>query len=152
VRKKRLNVVLEVDHAERVAAFAALKGHSKARVVAAAIAAYISPDGTDRREEAISHRLAHLSRHIERVEGDQAILIETLALYIRHAFAVTAPVPPEHQDAARAQSRIRFQEFIEQLARQLQRGDTLTQRLHEELTPSVESHTELRSTAGEMAS
>jgi predicted RNA-binding protein len=136
VRKKRLNVVLSPDHAERIAAFAALKSRSKASVVAAAIAAYISPDGSDRREEVIAHRLTHLTRHLERLERDQTILIETLALYIRHAFAVTPAVLPEHQDAARAQSRLRFQEFIEQLARALQRGDTLVQKLQEEVTPA----------------
>jgi hypothetical protein len=133
--KTRLNVILELEHSRRIAAFAALKHRSKSSVVAAAIAAYVSPDGADRREEVIEQRLSQLSRQIEHFERDQLILIETLALYIRHSFAVTAPVPQDQQDAARAQSRLRFREFIEQLARQLQRGESLMQRLHDEVAP-----------------
>jgi hypothetical protein len=129
-------VVLQLDHAARIAAFAALKHRSKSSVVAAAIAAYLSPEGGDPREEAIARRLTQLSRQIEHLERDQVILIETLALYIRHAFAVTAPVPQDHQEAARAQSRMRFREFMGQLARQLQRGESLVQRLHDEVTRS----------------
>ncbi len=62
---------------------------------------------------------------IRALERDQTILIETLALFIRYHLSVTTPVPEAHQEAARAQGRARFQQFIEQLARHLQRGGSL---------------------------
>ena len=59
---------------------------------------------------------------IERLSRDQTILIETIALFIRYQLSITPPLPDAHQEAARAQGKARFQQFIEQLARHLQRG------------------------------
>jgi len=41
-------------------------------------------------------RLDRLSRQVERIERDQSILIETLALYIRYYLTVSTPVPETH--------------------------------------------------------
>ena len=64
------------------------------------------------------------------------MLIETLALYIRHFLTVTTPIPEAQQEAARAQGRLRFEQFIEQLARHLQRGHRLVKDVIEEAMPS----------------
>src|SRR2546427_6595148 len=77
----------------------------------------ISPDAADQREAAIAKRLDRLSRHAERMERDQNIQIETLALFIRYFLTVSTPVPEAHQDAARAQGKARFEQFVEQLDR-----------------------------------
>jgi hypothetical protein len=69
---------------------------------------------------------------------DQTILIETIALFIRYQLSVIAPLPDSHQDAARAQGKARFQQFIEQLARHLQRGGSLVKDLSEEIYPTDE--------------
>ena len=42
-------------------------------------------------------------------------------------------------DAARAQGKVRFQQFIDQLARHLQRGDSLARDLHDELYPEPDT-------------
>ncbi|MGH9099157.1 MAG: CopG family transcriptional regulator, partial [Acidimicrobiales bacterium] len=63
----------------------------------------------------------------------QTILIEAVALFIRHYLTVSTPVPPAHQDAVRAQGRARFEQFVEQLGRHLHRGHSLARRLTEEL-------------------
>ena len=83
----------------------------------------------------MARRLDRLSQQYERLERDQTILIETLALFIRHNLAVTAPIPEAHQEAARAQGRLRFEQFIEQLARHLQRGHRLVKDVIEEGMP-----------------
>ena len=62
-------------------------------------------DAGDQREAAIAKRLDRLSRHAERLERDQNIAIETLALFIRYFLTVSTPVPEAHQDAARAQGK-----------------------------------------------
>ena len=43
-----------------------------------------------------------LSRQFDRLERDQSILIETLALYLRHYLTLALPVPEHQQDALRA--------------------------------------------------
>ncbi|WP_231731826.1 CopG family transcriptional regulator [Sphingomonas sp. CCH5-D11] len=136
--RARLNIFLEPDHARRLAQLAGMKGISKSAIIASALASYLSPDGGDRREAAIAKRLDKLTRQFDRLERDQTILIETVALFVRYTLTVNAPIPAAHQDAARAQGRERFQQFVDQLARHLQRGRSLVAQVSEEITPAAD--------------
>ena len=133
--RKRLNLFIEHAHAKRLDELAAMKGLSKSSIMAAALASFLSPDSGDQREAAIAKRLDRLSRQLDKLERDQNILIETLALYVRYFLTVSTPVPEAHQEAARAQGRARFQQFIEQLGRDLLRGRSLVKDVVEELQP-----------------
>lgn len=133
--RSRLNIFLEPDHARRLAQLAGMRGVSKSAIVAAALSSYLSPDGGDRREAAIAKRLDKLTRQFDRLERDQTILIETVALFVRYTLTVNAPIPAAHQDAARAQGRERFQQFVDQLARHLQKGRSLVKDVQKEVFP-----------------
>ena len=89
----RLNLFIQPEHAKRLDELAAKKGVSKSSIVAAALASWLSPDAADQREAAIAKRLDRLSRHAERMERDQNIAIETLALFVRYYLTVSTPVP-----------------------------------------------------------
>ncbi|WP_110958420.1 CopG family transcriptional regulator [Acidovorax sp. ST3] len=134
--RARLNIFIEPAHAKRLEQLAVHKGVSKSAIVAAALSSFLSPDGGDQREAAMAKRLDRLSRQLDRLERDQNILIETVALYVRYFLTVSIPVPEGHQEAARAQGRARFAQFIEQLARHLQRGRSLVREVHEEIEPA----------------
>ena len=131
----RLNLFIPPEHARRLEEVAAKKGVSKSSIVAAALSSWLSPDSGDQREAAIAKRLDRLSRQFERLERDQNIEIETLALFIRYYLTVSTPVPEGHQDAARAQGKARFEQFVEQLSRHLLRGRGLVRNVIEELHP-----------------
>lgn len=133
--RARLNIFLEPDHARRLAQLAGMKGVSKSAIIATALSHYLSPDGGDRREAAIAKRLDKLTRQFDRLERDQTILIETIALFVRYTLTVNAPIPAAHRDAARAQGRERFQQFVDQLARHLQKGRSLVAQVQEEIVP-----------------
>jgi predicted transcriptional regulator len=135
VSRTRLSVYLEPEAEKRLAEVAALKGLSKSSIVAAALWSFLSPDGGDRREAAIAKRLDKLTRQYDRLERDQTILIETVALFVRHTLTITAPIPAAHQEAAIAQGRERFRQFVDQLARRLQSGRSLVKEVHEEIFP-----------------
>ncbi|HZX88037.1 MAG TPA: CopG family transcriptional regulator [Reyranella sp.] len=130
--RARLNIFIEPAHAKRLDQVAAHRGVSKSAVIAAALAAFLSPDGEDQRQVALGKRLDRLSRQFERLERDQGVLIETFALYLRHYLTVALPVPEHQQDAMRAQGRARYAQFIEQLARHIQRGRSLVRDIHAE--------------------
>ncbi|MBX9613274.1 MAG: CopG family transcriptional regulator [Burkholderiales bacterium] len=134
--RARLNIFIEPEHAKRLDQVAAHKGVSKSAVIAAALATFLSPDGEDQREAAIAKRLDRLSRQFDRLERDQNVLIETVALYIRYFLTVSIPVPEGQQEAARAQGRARYAQFIEQLARHIQRGRSLVREVHEDIEPA----------------
>lgn len=131
----RLNLFIQHDHAKRLDELAAKKGVSKSSIVAAALASWLSPDAGDQREAATAKRLDRLSRQFERLERDQNILIETLALYVRYYLTVSTPVPEAHQEAAKAQGKARFEQFIEQLGRHVLRGRSLVKEVYEEIQP-----------------
>jgi hypothetical protein len=133
--RTRLNIFLEPDHARRLDELAAMKGLSKSSIIAAALASFLSPDSGDRREAAIAKRLDRLSNQFGKLERDQIILIETVALYVRYFLTVSTPVPESHQEAARAQGRARFEQFVEQLGRHLLKGRSLVKEVHEEVVP-----------------
>lgn len=134
--RTRLNIFLESAHARRLSELAAMKGLSKSAIVAAALSAFLSPESGDTQRAMVGQRLDRLSRLFERIERDQTILIETLALYVRYFLTVSTPVPEAHQEAARAQGRARFEQFIEQLARHL-RGRSLVQGIRDGDPPEV---------------
>jgi predicted transcriptional regulator len=135
VSRARLNVFLEREHAKRLDELAVMKGVSKSAIIAAALASFLSPDAADRREAAMAKRLDRLTQQFERIERDQTILIEAVALYVRYYLSVSIPVPESQQEAARAQGRARFEQFVEQLARRLQRGHSLVKEVVEEIVP-----------------
>jgi len=137
VSRARLNIFLEPEHARRLDELAVMKGISKSSIVAAALLSFLSPDGGDQREAAIAKRLDQLTHQFGRLERDQTILIETIALFVRYFLTVSTPVPEAHQDAARAQGRLRFEQFIEQLGRHLQRGRRLVKDLHDTVVPDA---------------
>lgn len=123
--RARLNLFIQPEHAKRLNELAIKKGVSKSSIVAAALTAWLSPTSGDQRETAMAKRLDRLSRQFERLERDQNILIETVALYVRYYLTVSTPVPEAHQEAAKAQGRLRFSQFIDQLGRRLQKGRSL---------------------------
>ncbi|MGJ7536954.1 MULTISPECIES: CopG family transcriptional regulator [unclassified Variovorax] len=133
--RARLNIFIEPEHAKRLDHVASHKGVSKSAVIAAALASFLSPDGEDQREAALAKRLDRLSRQFDRLERDQNVLIETVALYLRYFLTVSIPVPEGQQEAARAQGRARYVQFIEQLARHIQRGRSLVREVHEDIGP-----------------
>ncbi|MGB5011858.1 MAG: CopG family transcriptional regulator [Candidatus Dechloromonas phosphoritropha] len=133
--RTRLNLFIEHEHAKRLDELAAVKGLSKSSIIAAALASFLSPDSGDQREAAIAKRLDRLSRQLDKLERNQNILIETLALYVRYFLTVSTPIPEAHQKAARAQGRARFEQFVEQLGRHLLRGRSLVKDVVEEIQP-----------------
>lgn len=135
MRTERLNVYFERDVARALDRFAAQQQLKKSAVVEAAVREYLAPDRADIREAAISKRIDRLCHQLEKIEQDLTILTEATAIYIRYYLSVVSPIPEAHQEAARAQGKLRFSQFIEQLARHLQRGNSLARDLHDELYP-----------------
>ena len=129
--RHRLNVFVEPAHARQLAAFCAQRNLSKSSVMAAALSAFLSPEDARQQQAVVAKRLDMLSRQFGRLERDQHILIETLALYVRVYLTVSVPVPEGQEDAARAQGRVRYTQFVEQLGRHLQQGQLLASRLRE---------------------
>ena len=106
----------------QLADYAGRKRVSQASVVEAAIASFLSPDGSERMEAAFSRRLDRITRQIGKLDYHIEVGNEAFALYLRRWLAVTPAIPVEATAAARAEAEKRFDFFVEALARRVETG------------------------------
>lgn len=133
MKKDRLNVYFDPSLTAELEALAARRKVSKSQVVEAALASYLSPDAADQREAAITRRLDRLTRAVERLERNQTITTEALALFVRFWLTTTPPLPDTMREATQAKGRERYEGFVETLGRRLAKGNTLTKEISEDL-------------------
>ena len=131
--KERLSVYLDPTVMAQLTAYAARRNKSLSLIAEAAIASFLSPDGADQFEAALSRRLDRLSRQSERLERDVGISVEMLALFVRFWLTVTPTAPDGTQAAAQAKGRERFDGFVQSLARRLASGRSLAREISEDM-------------------
>ncbi len=127
--RNRLNLSLPVELIGRINDIADRKRVTRSAVVEAAVESFLSPDHADMQEAALTRRLDRLSRQIARLERDQRITTETLALFVRFWLTITPPIPAEEQASAQAKGRERFEGFVETLGKRVQKGKSFLDEL-----------------------
>lgn len=120
--RDRLNLSLPAELIGRINEIADRKRVTRSAIVEAAVESFLSPDHADMQEAALTRRLDRLSRQVARLERDQRITTETLALFVRFWLTITPPVAPEAQATAQAKGRERFDGFVETLGKRVQKG------------------------------
>lgn len=131
--KDRLNLYFDPATSRALDDLATRKKLSKSAIVEAAVASFLSPDGSDRKEAALSRRLDRITRQVERLERDQTIALEALGLFIRAWLTATPPLADSAQAAAQAKGRERYESFVETLGRRVQQGRSLAKEVLEDL-------------------
>jgi hypothetical protein len=121
LRKCRHQLYLAEDISEKLEALAAKPGTSKSAILADAVQAWLTRRGTRELDDRFALRLERISTQLGRLERDQQILMESLALFIRYQLTINAPLP-EPDPAVRAVGRDRFQAFIDQVGRHIAGG------------------------------
>ena len=125
MKKTQLSIYLDPEIFGSLEAFANRQGKPKSLVAEAAIASFVSPDDSDRREAAIAKRLDRIVRVLERLERNDGIALETIALFIRFWLTSTPALPEHSGPAARAKGAERYDRFVEALGRRLSSGSTI---------------------------
>ncbi|MES2067809.1 MAG: ribbon-helix-helix protein, CopG family [Pseudomonadota bacterium] len=115
--------------------YARTKHVSRTAIVEAALASYLSPDGAERLEAAVSRRLDRISRQLDRLEWHVELSNETLALFIRFWLTTTAPLPDTAMKAAQAMGKERWERFVESLTRRMESGPRLRNEIATEVDP-----------------
>ena len=134
--KIETKVYLPADLARALEEMATRTRRPKSEVVRAAVASFLSPDGSERMEAAVTRRLDRMSRQIERLERDVGIGNEALGLFVRAWLTATPPLPDGVQAAAQAKGRERYEGFIEALGRRLASGRGLAREMAQDPSPS----------------
>ncbi len=113
--------------ARRLADYALRKRISQALVVEAALESFLSPDGAEQLEAALSRRLDRLSRQADRLEQQGLIASEAIGLFVRFWLANTLALPEAALAAQQAKGRERYDNFLAALGRRIAKGKTLSQ-------------------------
>ena len=104
---------------------AAARHVSRTAIIEAALASYLSPDGADRLEAAVSRRLDRITRQLDRLAWHVELSNETLALFIRFWLTTNAPLPDTAMKAAQAMGKERWSRFVESLNKRMEFGPRL---------------------------
>jgi len=132
--KPRHHLYLDDALTEQLEALAAKPGSSKSAIVADALRAWLARRGARELDDLLQVRLDRISRQLGRIERDQQILLESLALFVRYQLTVTAPLPESEQAAARAVGQERFESFVNQVGRRLAQGRSVSRDVLERIT------------------
>jgi hypothetical protein len=116
---------VQADLARQLADHARSRRVPQVAIVEAALASFLSPDGADRLEAAVSRRLDRLTRQADRLEWHVELSNETLALFIRFWLTSNAPLPDTARAAAQAMGKERWERFVESLNRRMEMGPRL---------------------------
>lgn len=119
----------------QLADFAGRRRVSQASVVEAALASFLSPDGSERMEAAFARRLDRISRQMDKLGYHVDLGNEAFALYLRRWLAATSAHTGDDSAAVRAEAEKRFTHFIEALARRMEAG----RHLHDEILRTDET-------------
>jgi len=147
MKKAQLSIYLDPEIFGNLEAYAKRQGKPKSLVAEAAIASFLSPDDSDRREAAIAKRLDRIVRVLERLERNDGIALETIALFIRFWLTSTPTLPEQSSPAARAKGAERYDRFIVALGRRLSSGSTVLKEVSIE-SPETANAAQVRGQAG----
>ena len=131
--KPRHHLYLDEALTEELDRLARKPGTSKSGIISDALRAYLARGAGKEADTVLKARLDRFSGIINRIERNQDVLLETLALYVRWQLTITPPLPESEQAAARAAGEARFQSFIDQLSRRMAAGRGLGQELVQRL-------------------
>lgn len=106
----------------QLAEFALHKRATQASIVEAAVASFLSPDGSERMEAAVTRRLDRLTKQNEKLQFQAEVTNEALALFVRFWLTANPPMPDSATAAAQAQGKERYEGFVEALSRKLESG------------------------------
>src|SRR5882757_2143199 len=137
MKKAQLSIYLDREIFASLEAYATRQGKPKSLVAEAAITSFLSPDDSDRREAAIA----------ERLDRNDGITLETIALFIRFWLTSTPALPEQSSPAARAKGAERYDRFVEALGRRLSSGSTLLKEVSVE-SPDIANVAKVTDQAG----
>src|ERR1700755_703178 len=146
MKKTQLSIYLDSEIFASLEAYATRQGKPKSLVAETAIASFLSPDDSDRREAAIAKRLDRIVRVIERLERNDGVALETIGLFIRFWLTSTPALPEQSSGAGRAKGAERYNRFVEALGRRLSSGATILKEVSID-RPGVEDAAQVKNPA-----
>jgi hypothetical protein len=100
-------------------------GATMTQIVSDALRAHLDGNGAEPLEQRFRQRLDRIGGQLNRIERDERVILESLALFIRYQLTLSNPLPESQLAALQAQGNKRFQTFIDEVGRRLAKGTDL---------------------------
>lgn len=132
--KRRLCLYLDPKLGARLEKLAAKPGATMTNIVSDALRDFFDRQANDALDERIKERLDRSNSQFNRMERDQRVILESLALFIRYQLTVSNPVPESQLAAMQALGNDRFQTFIDEVGRRIAKGKGIGAEISEKAT------------------
>ncbi|HEY5238255.1 MAG TPA: hypothetical protein VIJ62_07745 [Rhizomicrobium sp.] len=106
-------------------ALAARPGTNKSKIVNDAVADFLRRQGGNEFEAIFGPRLDKMSDQLLRLERNQEVVVESIALFVHYHLGITTPLPPAQHAEAQAVAQERFDTFLNQITRRIRQGKTI---------------------------
>lgn len=126
---------LPAQLADDLARHARRRGVTQGLVLETALQSILTPDNSERIEAAFSRRIDKLAHQLDKLDYHVEVTNETLALFVRFWLTANPPLPDAAMAAAKAKGNERYEGFVEVLARQLEAGPRLAEKLRRDVDP-----------------
>jgi hypothetical protein len=120
--RRRLCLYLDPKLGARLEKLAARPGATMTNIVSDALRDFFDRQANDALDERIKERLDRSNSQLNRMERDQRVILESLALFIRYQLTISNPVPESQLAAMQALGNDRFQTFIDEVGRRIAKG------------------------------
>lgn len=120
--KRRLCLYLDPKLGARLEKLAAKPGATMTNIVSDALRGFLDRQGGDALDERFRERFDKSTAQWNRMERDQRVVLESLALFIRYQLTVSNPIPESQLAAMQALGNDRFQTFIDEVGRRIAKG------------------------------
>ena len=120
--KRRLCLYLDPKLGARLEKLAAKPGATMTNIVSDALRDFLDRQASDALDERIKERLDRSNGQLNRMERDQRVILESLALFIRYQLTISNQIPESQLAAMQALGNERFQTFIDEVGRRIAKG------------------------------
>ncbi len=122
--KPRHHLYLDDDLTAELERLSSVPGTSKSAIVADALRRHFKYQGNGEHDAAIRLRLDRLSRAHERLARDVEVILESLTVYVKYDFMLTAHLP-EPDRVALAKGTERFERYATTVARGIAKAEPM---------------------------
>ncbi len=124
-KARRICLYLDPKLGRELEALGKKPGTTMTQIVSDALRAHLDGNGAESLDQRFKQRLDRVGAQLNRIERDERVILESLALFIRYQLTLSNPLPESQLAALQAQGNKRFQSFIDEVGRRLAKGTDL---------------------------
>jgi MFS family permease len=123
--KRKICVYVSEDLVSRLAVAAEQRGATKSGLVGAALDRFLDVAGDQDDRGGVDERLAQMGQQLDQLARELRFVNETVTMHARYHLTITPPLPAAAQPAACRIGAARFDEFVAQVGRRVDRDRPL---------------------------